>query len=95
MAVLKADTEHMDAGAQRVAATIESVRAEVLGMRGALEDLQGSWQGQAATNFQAVVAQWGAAESQMHATLDTIAAALRHASSAYSEVEGSNARLFQ
>ncbi|NUP74074.1 MAG: WXG100 family type VII secretion target [Sinomonas sp.] len=85
----------MSVSAQKVATTMESVRAEVHALRAALEDLNGSWQGQAATNFQAVVAQWGGAEAQVYATLDLIGAALRNASVAYQEVELNNARLFQ
>ena len=94
MAMLKADTEHMNASAQKVAATMEQVRAAVHTLRAELENLNASWQGQAASNFQAVVAQWSSAEAHVYASLDSIGVALRHASAAYQDVEGNNARLF-
>jgi WXG100 family type VII secretion target len=95
MAVLKADTEHMSASAQKVAAAVERVRAEVRSLRVDLESLNGSWQGLAATNFQAVVVQWSGTQTQVEGSLDAIGLALQQASSAYQEIESNNARLFQ
>jgi WXG100 family type VII secretion target len=95
MAMLRADTEHMSASAQKVAAAVERVRAEVRSLRIDLESLNGSWQGQAATNFHSVVAQWGGTQTQVEAALDAIGIALHQASSAYQDIESSNARLFQ
>lgn len=94
MAVLKADTEHMNASAQKVAAAVERVRAEVRSLRVDLEGLGASWQGQAATNFQGVVAQWAGTHVQVESSLDAIGLALQQASVGYQEIESSNARLF-
>jgi WXG100 family type VII secretion target len=95
MAMLRADTEHMSGSAQKVAAAVERVRAEVRSLRVDLESLTGSWQGQAASNFQAVVAQWGGTHTQVETALDAIGLALQQASAGYQEIETSNARLFQ
>lgn len=94
MTVLRADTEHMSASAQKVAAAVERVRAEVRSLQSDLDGLGASWQGLAAANFQSVVAQWAGTHAQVEATLDAIGIALHQASAGYQEVESSNARLF-
>ncbi|MDQ4503191.1 WXG100 family type VII secretion target [Sinomonas sp. ASV322] len=95
MAVLKADTERMSASANKVAATVERVRAEARSLCLDLELLAECWQGEAATSFQAVIAQWNHAEAQVETSLDSIGVALQHASVGYQDVEGRNALLFR
>ena len=60
-----------------------------------LEDLQGVWQGQAATGFAALTAQWRATQYQVRDTLDSIQVALGQAGRQYAETEAATARMFQ
>ncbi|MEN2743322.1 WXG100 family type VII secretion target [Sinomonas halotolerans] len=94
MAIMKVDTEAIGVGAQQVMATGERVRAEVQTMRAGLENLRGSWQGQASNNFQVLVAEWARTQAQVEASLNQIGAALQSAGAAYGEIETANAGRF-
>jgi WXG100 family type VII secretion target len=59
-----------------------------------LLDLQNSWRGQAATQFQHVVTDWKATQERVRQCLEDISAALGAAGQQYAEVEQANARMF-
>jgi early secretory antigenic target protein ESAT-6 len=88
------DSEAVFAAAGAVRGTIGRIRAEVEAMHGQLGSLQGSWTGEAALAFQAVVADWNATQLRVEESLNTINLALGHAGQGYADVEAANARLF-
>ena len=92
MAIVKVDTDAIDVNAQQVLATAERVRAEIQTMKGNLENLRGSWQGQAANSFQALVADWSRTQAQVETSLSQIGSTLRNAGAAYVDIESDNAR---
>jgi WXG100 family type VII secretion target len=56
--------------------------------------LQGSWTGQAASAFQAVVADWTATQRRVEESLQLLNTGLAQAGQHYAEIELQNARLF-
>ena len=68
--------------------------AEVDRMMRDLLDLQGSWKGQAANQFQGVVEDWRATQDRVKTSLEHISTALAHAATTYAEAEQANARMF-
>lgn len=77
-----------------VNASVGSISAEVDRMMRNLLDLQNSWRGQAATQFQGVVTDWRATQERVRQSLEDISAALGAAGQQYADVEQSNARMF-
>lgn len=94
MAIVKVDTDAIDVNAQQVLATAERVRAEIQTMKGNLENLRGSWQGQASNSFQTLVADWARTQAQVETSLTQIGSTLRSAGLAYGDIETDNARRF-
>lgn len=94
MSSFSANTDDMRGRAQAVQGTIERLRTEVNTMQSSLRDLESSWHGAAATNFQAVVADWRATQMKVEESLTAINTALSHASQQYEEAEAANARMF-
>ncbi|WP_417215287.1 WXG100 family type VII secretion target [Arthrobacter sp.] len=94
MSSFSANTEDMRGRAQAVQGTIERLRSEVDAMQGGLRDLESSWHGAAASNFQAVVSDWRATQLKVEESLTAINTALAHASQQYDEAEAANARMF-
>lgn len=95
MAIMKVDTEAIGSSSQAVLATSERVRTEVQAMRNNLENLRGSWEGQASNSFQTLVADWSRTQAQVEASLGSIGTALRNAGNAYGDIETSNSSLFR
>ncbi|HXD28047.1 WXG100 family type VII secretion target [Arthrobacter sp. JSM 101049] len=94
MGSFAANTDDMRGRAQAVQGTIERLRSEVDTMQAGLRDLESSWHGAAASNFQAVVADWRATQLKVEQSLTGINTALAHASQQYDEAEAANARMF-
>lgn len=94
MSIFATNTGDMAAKSMAVQSTIERVRAEVNAMTSSLQDLQGTWQGAAATNFQSVVADWRNTQVRVEESLNAIGTALNRASMQYEEAESANANLF-
>ncbi|MDN5754213.1 MAG: WXG100 family type VII secretion target [Arthrobacter sp.] len=94
MSSFSANTAEMRGRAQAVQGTIERLRAEVNTMQAGLRDLESSWHGAAASNFQAVVADWRATQMKVEESLTAINTALSHASQQYDDAEAANARMF-
>ncbi|MCU1405021.1 MAG: family type secretion target [Glaciihabitans sp.] len=78
-----------------VRATIGRLEGEVSSLNGQLANLQGSWTGQAASAFQSVFGEWRATEQHVQQNLAALGHALNAAAQQYSEIESTNARLFQ
>ncbi|MFC5380932.1 WXG100 family type VII secretion target [Aquipuribacter nitratireducens] len=94
MTRFEVDSAQVEAASARVQVASEQVGAEVDAMMRHLEDLQGTWRGQAATGFAALVEQWRATQLQVRESLDGIQVALAHAGRQYAETEAAAARMF-
>jgi early secretory antigenic target protein ESAT-6 len=74
---------------------MERISGEASSLLGQLVNLQGSWSGPAASAFQTVVTDWRSMQHRLDDSLGSIGQALGVAGQQYSEIETSNARLFQ
>ncbi|MES2169491.1 MAG: WXG100 family type VII secretion target [Actinomycetota bacterium] len=88
------DSDAVTAATSSARAAVGRIQAEVSGLHGQLTALQGSWSGQAANAFQAVVADWKAVQERVEQSLGSISHALGQAAVQYAEAEIANARLF-
>ncbi|MCU1558057.1 MAG: family type secretion target [Microbacteriaceae bacterium] len=88
------DSEAVLGATGAVRSTIGRIQAEVSGLHGQLDDLQGSWSGQAATAFQAALSEWRVTQQRVEEALAAINHALGQAGQQYADIEASNARLF-
>ena len=88
------DSEAVLGATTAARSTIGRIQAEVSGLHGQLDNLQGSWTGQAASAFQAVVTDWKATQQRVEESLAAISHALGQAGQQYADIEASNARLF-
>ncbi len=88
------DSEAVFAAQSAVGTTIGRVQADVASLLAQLTNLQGSWNGEAATAFQGVVADWRATQARVEESIAAINRALGAAGSQYLEVEQANARMF-
>lgn len=95
MSTFSTNTGEMQAKSQAVMGTIDRLRSEVATMQMNLDQLQGTWQGSAATSFQSIVAEWRSTHLRIEEALGNIATALQHASAQYEEVEQVNTSLFR
>lgn len=94
MTVIAVDTELLQLKSDNVKGTVDRISSDVHTMRRGLEDLQASWKGSAANNFQALVVEWSLTQSKVEASLDSITMALASAATSYSEVEQGNTQRF-
>ncbi|MCO1339312.1 WXG100 family type VII secretion target [Zhihengliuella halotolerans] len=94
MSMFTANTVEMRAKAQSVQGTIERLRAEVNTMQSSLQELEGTWRGAAAANFQSVVADWRNTQLRVEESLTNINTALGRASHQYDDAEAANASMF-
>ena len=88
------DSERIQASSAAVCTSITAIRQSVDQMYGNLNALQDAWRGGAATQFNALPAQWRAAPQQMEQSHESIQQALTQASSVYADAESQAARLF-
>jgi early secretory antigenic target protein ESAT-6 len=94
MSQYQVDSEAVSAGASSIRSTIDRIQADVAAMHGQLTSLEGSWSGQAAVAFQAVVADWRSTQSRVEESLASITQALALAAQTYADVELQNTRMF-
>ncbi|MFE4197985.1 WXG100 family type VII secretion target [Paenarthrobacter sp. NPDC056912] len=94
MSVISVDTELLQLKSANVKATVDRISTDVQTMRRGLEELQGTWKGSAATNFQSLVLEWSLTQSKVEASLASINLALSSAATSYSEVEQGNTQRF-
>jgi 6 kDa early secretory antigenic target len=94
MSQYQVDSEAVLGATSVVRSSADRIGAEVSSMYAQLTNLQGSWSGQAATAFQAVVTDWRATQQRVEESLAAINRALTLAAQQYAEIEAQNARLF-
>ena len=94
MSQYQVDSEAVSASASSIRSTIERIQADVAAMHGQLTSLEGSWTGQAAVAFQAVVADWRGTQTRVEESLTSITQALSAAAQTYADVEMQNVRMF-
>ena len=94
MSVISVDTELLQLKSANVKGTVDRISSDVLTMRRGLEELEATWRGTAATNFQALVVEWSLTQSKVEASLASITMALSSAATTYSEVEQGNTQRF-
>lgn len=94
MTTFQVDSDAVLAATSTVRASMGRIQGEVSGLLGQLNNLQGSWSGQAATAFQGVIGDWRATQQRVEESLEAINQGLTHAAQQYAEIEQANARLF-
>ncbi|MFO7690712.1 MAG: WXG100 family type VII secretion target [Cryobacterium sp.] len=77
-----------------IQATIGRLQAEVAGLYAQLQNLEGSWTGQAALAFQGAAAEWRSTQQRIEENLAALNQALTVAGQQYVEIEQANTRLF-
>ncbi|WP_175957465.1 WXG100 family type VII secretion target [Schaalia sp. Marseille-Q2122] len=94
MATYTVDSELVASSAARVAASSETIRAEVASLMADLVNLQGTWAGAASASFSDCVTQWQATQAQVESALTAIGTQLGTAASVYAEAEAQSTALF-
>ena len=87
MSIISVDTELLQV-------TVDRISADVQTMKRGLDELQATWRGSAATNFQALVTEWTLTQGKVEASLASINLALSSAAATYSQAEQGNAQRF-
>ncbi|WP_154605034.1 WXG100 family type VII secretion target [Arthrobacter sp. AQ5-05] len=94
MAIFNVNSDDLAIKSTAVKASVDLIRMEVDAMKRNLLDLQGTWTGSAATNFQALLQEWHATQIRVEASLESINSALSMAATQYSQAEDANTRMF-
>ncbi|HEY3572216.1 MAG TPA: WXG100 family type VII secretion target [Arthrobacter sp.] len=94
MSIISVDTDLLQAKSANVRATVDRISADVRAMKHGLDELQATWRGSAATNFQALVAEWTLTQGKVEASLASINLALSSAADTYAQAEQGNAQRF-
>lgn len=94
MSIISVDTELLQLKSANVKATVDRISADVQTMKRGLDELQSTWRGSAATNFQALVAEWTLTQGKVEASLASINMALASAASSYAQTEQGNTQRF-
>lgn len=94
MSIISVDTELLQLKSANVRATVDRISAGVQAMKHGLDELQGTWRGSAATNFQALVTEWTLTQGKVEASLASINLALPSAAATYAQAEQGNAQRF-
>jgi WXG100 family type VII secretion target len=94
MSIISVDTEQLHLKSANVKATVDRIGADVQTMKRGLDELQGTWRGSAATNFQALVAEWTITQGKVEASLASINLALASAAASYAQTEQGNTQRF-
>ena len=94
MSIISVDTELLQLKSANVQATVDRISADVQAMKYGLDELQGSWRGSTATNFQALMTEWTITQGRVEASLASINAALASAAATYAQAEQGNTQRF-
>ena len=94
MSIISVDTELLQLKSANVKATVDRISADVQAMKLGLDELQATWRGSAATNFQALVTEWTLTQGKVEASLASINLALTSAAATYAEAELDNTQRF-
>lgn len=95
MSIVQIDVEDLRAKSGAVEGSIGRLQAEVSTMEANLRQLQDTWRGQAAANFQGVLTEWRATQLKVEESLASIRRAMDLAATQYSETEAANAAMFR
>lgn len=88
------NTEEMRTKSANIQSTAERIRADINTMQANLQELEGTWHGVASANFQGVVTQWRATQTQVEESLNSISRALTMGAQHYDDAEQANASMF-
>ena len=94
MSIISVDPELLELKSANVKATVDRISADVQTMKRGLDELQATWRGSAATNFQALVAEWALTQGKVEASLASINLALNSAAASYAQAELHNTQRF-
>ncbi|WP_426998322.1 WXG100 family type VII secretion target [Pseudarthrobacter sp. N5] len=94
MSIISVDTELLQLKSANVKATVDRISADVQTMKRGLDELQATWRGSAATNFQSLVNEWTLTQGKVEASLASINLALASAASSYAQAEQGNTQRF-
>ena len=92
---IRVTPEHLGALAADVGRGSAEIDATLGRLRGQIEPIGGDWAGSAASEFQALWAQWQAAARDLNAALGGISDLLRRAADAYAQAEAGIAASFR
>ncbi|MGC5049003.1 WXG100 family type VII secretion target [Micrococcus porci] len=95
MTIVQIDVEDLRAKSGAVEGSIARLQTEVNTMEANLRQLEGTWRGQAAANFQGVLTEWRATQARVEESLGGIRRAMDLAASQYSDTEAANAAMFR
>ena len=94
MSIISVDTELLQLKSATVKATVDRIGSDVQAMKRGLDELQATWRGSAATNFQALIAEWTLTQGKVEASLASINLALNSAAASYAQAELTNTQRF-
>ena len=94
MSIISVDPELLQLKSANVKATVDRISADVQAMKRGLDELQATWRGSAATNFQGLVAEWALTQGKVEASLTSINLALNSAAESYAQAELHNTQRF-
>ncbi|MET4589573.1 WXG100 family type VII secretion target [Arthrobacter sp. 754] len=94
MSIISVDTELLQLKSANVRATVDRISADVQTMKRGLDELQATWRGSAANNFQALVTEWTLTQGKVEASLASINMALASAAASYAQTEQGNTQRF-
>ncbi|GAA4657450.1 WXG100 family type VII secretion target [Arthrobacter cryoconiti] len=94
MAQFNVNSEDLTLKSAAVKGSVDRIRMEVDAMKRNLLDLESTWTGAAATNFQALLQEWHATQIKVEASLESINSALSMAATQYAQAEDANTRMF-
>ena len=94
MSIISVDTDLLQAKSANVKATVDRISADVPAQKHGLDELQATWRGSAATNFQALIAEWTLTQGKVEASLASITLALSSAADTYAQAELGNTQRF-
>jgi len=94
MTIISVDTELLQLKSANVKNTVDRISADVHTMKRGLDELQATWRGSAATNFQALVTEWTLTQGKVEASLASINLALASAAASYAQTELGNTQRF-
>ncbi|MFV0459278.1 MAG: WXG100 family type VII secretion target [Actinomycetales bacterium] len=94
MSRFQVDAAQVASASAAVLTSVSNIGAEVDLLSSRLNDLQSTWQGQAASRFQTVAHDWRLTQEQVKAALEQISQALGAAATTYAEAEAANLRMF-
>ncbi len=94
MSIISVDTELLQLKSASVKATVDRISSDVQAMKRGLDELQSTWRGSAANNFQALVTERTLTQGKVEASLASINMALASAASTYAQAEQGNTQRF-